>query len=100
MNRITRRDFLRFGFTGAAVVGFGGSLTGCFSPPPEMSKKIIRTAGKALHDRQYLPPLPGRMRHYGRGPRRPIGQDHREPQAPQQPGKAMLSRTCGAEHSL
>lgn len=46
MNRFTRRDFLRFGFTGAAMVGFGGSLTGCFSPPPEMSKKTIRTAGK------------------------------------------------------
>ncbi|HWT77781.1 MAG TPA: molybdopterin-dependent oxidoreductase, partial [Candidatus Methylomirabilis sp.] len=46
MNRITRRNFLKFGLTGAAVAGFGGSLTSCFSPPPEISKKIIRTAGK------------------------------------------------------
>lgn len=48
MNRITRRGFLKLGFTGAAVAGFGSSLTGCFSPPPEISKKIIRTAGKPV----------------------------------------------------
>ncbi len=48
MKKVTRRDFLKFGFTSAAVVGFGGALSGCFSPPPESSKKIMRTAGKPV----------------------------------------------------
>lgn len=48
MRKVTRRDFLKFGFTSAALVGFGGSLSGCLSPPPESSKKIMRTAGKPV----------------------------------------------------
>jgi thiosulfate reductase/polysulfide reductase chain A len=48
MRKVTRRDFLKFGFTGAAVVGFGDSLSGCLSPPPESSKKITRPAGKPV----------------------------------------------------
>jgi len=48
MTKISRRDFLKFGFTSAAVAGFGSSLLGCFSPPTGPSRKIIRTAGKAL----------------------------------------------------
>jgi thiosulfate reductase/polysulfide reductase chain A len=45
--KITRRDFLKVGFTSAAVAGLGGSLTGCFSPPPETPRKVTRTSGKA-----------------------------------------------------
>jgi thiosulfate reductase/polysulfide reductase chain A len=45
--KMNRRDFLKFGFTSAAVAGLGGSLTGCFSPPAEVPRKVIRTAGKA-----------------------------------------------------
>jgi thiosulfate reductase/polysulfide reductase chain A len=48
MRRLTRRDFLKFGFTSAAMVGFGSSLSGCLSPPPEASKKVLRTAGKSI----------------------------------------------------
>mgnify|MGYP000427099642 CR=1 FL=1 len=48
MKKVTRRDFLKFGFTSAAVVGFGGSLSGCLSPPPETPKKIMRTTGKPV----------------------------------------------------
>ncbi|MDH4265206.1 MAG: molybdopterin-dependent oxidoreductase [Deltaproteobacteria bacterium] len=48
MNKITRRDFLKFGFTSAAVAGFGGSLVSCFSPPPESTRKVMRTAGKPV----------------------------------------------------
>ncbi|MBI5967307.1 MAG: molybdopterin-dependent oxidoreductase [Deltaproteobacteria bacterium] len=43
MANFTRRDFLKFGFTSAAVAGLGGSLVGCLSPPPESPKKIMRT---------------------------------------------------------
>jgi len=46
MDRLTRRDFIRFGFSSAAAVGLGGSWVGCFSPPPETPKKVIRTVGK------------------------------------------------------
>jgi thiosulfate reductase/polysulfide reductase chain A len=45
--KMTRRSFLRFGFTSAAVAGLGGSLNGCFSPPAEVPRKVMRTAGKA-----------------------------------------------------
>jgi anaerobic selenocysteine-containing dehydrogenase len=45
--KITRRDFLKVGFTSAAVAGLGGSLTGCFSPPQEVPRKVTRTSGKA-----------------------------------------------------
>ena len=48
MRNVTRRDFLKFGFTSAALIGFGGSLSGCLSPPPESTKKIMRTAGKPV----------------------------------------------------
>src|SRR4030042_636021 len=48
MDTITRRDFLKFGFTSAAVAGFGGSFTGCFSPPPASTRKVMRTAGKPV----------------------------------------------------
>jgi anaerobic selenocysteine-containing dehydrogenase len=48
MHKFTRRDFLKFGFTGTAVAGLGGSLVGCLSPPPDFPKKITRTAGKPL----------------------------------------------------
>ena len=48
MAKITRRDFLKFGFTSAAIAGFGGSLEGCFSPPPEAKRKMVRTAGKPI----------------------------------------------------
>ena len=46
--KITRRDFLKVGFTSAAVAGLGGSLAGCFSPPPETPRKVTRTSGKAV----------------------------------------------------
>ncbi|NWF53527.1 MAG: molybdopterin-dependent oxidoreductase [Syntrophaceae bacterium] len=45
--KLTRRVFLKIGFTSAAVAGWGGSLTGCFSPPGEVPRKVIRTAGRA-----------------------------------------------------
>ncbi|HYB20403.1 MAG TPA: molybdopterin-dependent oxidoreductase [Thermodesulfobacteriota bacterium] len=48
MAQITRRDFLKFGFTSAAVAGFGSSLAGCFSPPPEVPHKVPRTAAKPV----------------------------------------------------
>jgi len=48
MTKISRRDFLKFGFTSAAVAGLGGSLIGCFSPPAGPERKIMRTAGQAL----------------------------------------------------
>ena len=48
MRKVSRRDFLKFGFTSAAVVGFGGALSGCLSPPPESSRKIMRTVGKPV----------------------------------------------------
>ncbi|MDI6754316.1 MAG: molybdopterin-dependent oxidoreductase [Thermodesulfobacteriota bacterium] len=48
MTKITRRDFLKLGFTSAAVASLGGSLTGCFSPPPESARRIARTAGKPV----------------------------------------------------
>ena len=44
--KVSRRDFLKFGFTSAAVVGLGGPLSGCLSPPSESPRKILRTAGK------------------------------------------------------
>ena len=100
MAQITRRDFLKFGFTSAAVAGLGGSLAGCFSPPPEVPQKMARTAGSPSMHRQYLPPLPGRMRHYWRSLRWPTGQNRREPQTPQQPGKDLFPRACGDQHSL
>ncbi len=46
MTKITRRDFLRFGFTSSVLAGCGGTLVSCFSPPPEPGRKILRTAGK------------------------------------------------------
>ncbi len=46
MKKVTRRDFLKIGLTGA-VVGFGGSLSGCFSPPPP-AKKVVRQTGKVV----------------------------------------------------
>ncbi len=48
MAQISRRDFLKFGFTSAAVAGLSGSLAGCFSPPPEAPHKVARTAGKPV----------------------------------------------------
>jgi thiosulfate reductase/polysulfide reductase chain A len=45
--KMTRRDFLKIGFSSAAVAGLGGSLAGCFSPPGEVPRKVVRTAGKA-----------------------------------------------------
>ena len=48
MAKITRRDFLKFGFTSAAIAGFGGFLEGCFSPPPDPKRKGVRTAGKPI----------------------------------------------------
>jgi anaerobic selenocysteine-containing dehydrogenase len=45
--KMTRRDFLKIGFSSAAVAGLGGSLSGCFSPPGEVPRKVVRTAGKA-----------------------------------------------------
>ena len=45
--KMTRRDFLKVGFSSAAVAGLGGSLAGCFSPPGEVPRKVVRTAGKA-----------------------------------------------------
>jgi anaerobic selenocysteine-containing dehydrogenase len=48
MAQITRRDFLKFGFTSAAVAGLSSSLAGCFSPPPEVPHKVARTAGKPV----------------------------------------------------
>jgi len=46
MAKLTRRDFLKIGFTSAAAAGLGGPLAGCFSPPPEPARKVIRTVGK------------------------------------------------------
>ena len=48
MGKMTRRDFLKIGLTGAAVAGMGGSLTSCFSPAPEVPRKSSRTAGKPV----------------------------------------------------
>ena len=48
MGKMTRRDFLKIGATGAALAGLGGSLTGCFSPAPEVPRKMARTAGKPV----------------------------------------------------
>jgi anaerobic selenocysteine-containing dehydrogenase len=48
MGNLTRRDFLKIGVTGAALTGLGGPLTGCFSPPPEVPRKMARTAGKPM----------------------------------------------------
>ena len=48
MGKMTRRDFLKIGFTGAALTGLGGSFTGCFSPAPEVPRKMARTAGKPV----------------------------------------------------
>lgn len=48
MVKISRRDFLKFGFTSAAVAGLGSSLVGCFSPPPEVPRKVVRTTGKPM----------------------------------------------------
>lgn len=48
MARMTRRDFLKIGFASAAAAGLGGSLSGCFSPPPEFPRKVLRTAGKPV----------------------------------------------------
>ena len=48
MGKLTRRDFLKIGVTGAALTGLGGALTGCFSPPPEVPRKMARTAGKPI----------------------------------------------------
>ena len=45
--KITRRHFLKIGFSSAAVAGLGGPLAGCFSPPVEVPRKVVRTAGKA-----------------------------------------------------
>jgi thiosulfate reductase/polysulfide reductase chain A len=47
--KMNRRDFLKFGFTSAAVTGLGGSLTGCFSPPADVPRKVLRTAGKVAN---------------------------------------------------
>ena len=48
MGKMTRRDFLKIGFTGAALTGMGGALTSCFSPAPEVPRKMARTAGKPV----------------------------------------------------
>jgi len=48
MGKLTRRDFLKIGVTGAALTGLGGSLTSCFSPPPEVPRKMARSAGKPV----------------------------------------------------
>ncbi len=48
MAKVTRREFIKFGFTSAAVAGLAGSLPGCFSPPPEVPRKQVRTAGKPV----------------------------------------------------
>lgn len=44
MGKITRRDFLKIGMTGAAMAGMGGAITSCFSPAPEVPRKTSRTA--------------------------------------------------------
>jgi anaerobic selenocysteine-containing dehydrogenase len=49
MGKMTRRDFLKIGFTSAASIGLGGSLTSCFSPPPEVPRKMARTAGMPVN---------------------------------------------------
>jgi thiosulfate reductase/polysulfide reductase chain A len=46
MAQITRRNFLKFGFTSAAIAGLSGSLAGCFSPPPEAPRRVGRATGK------------------------------------------------------
>jgi thiosulfate reductase / polysulfide reductase chain A len=45
--KMTRRDFLKVGFSSAAVAGLAGSLAGCFSPPADVPRRVVRTAGKA-----------------------------------------------------
>jgi len=48
MGKMTRRNFLKIGVTGAALAGLGGSLTSCFSPAPEVPRKMSRSAGKPV----------------------------------------------------
>ncbi|MCX5908033.1 MAG: molybdopterin-dependent oxidoreductase [Deltaproteobacteria bacterium] len=48
MARITRRDFLKFGFTSAAIAGLGGNISGCFRPAPEAGRKVIRPTEKPV----------------------------------------------------
>ncbi len=43
MGKIDRRNFLKFSFTSAALVGLSGPLSGCFGPPPEPTRQETRT---------------------------------------------------------
>lgn len=48
MANISRRNFLKFGFTGAALVSLGGPLPGCFGPPPEIPNQDQRPCKEAI----------------------------------------------------
>lgn len=48
MVKISRRNFLKFSFTSAALAGLSGPLSGCFGPPPEPPREDTRTLSPVI----------------------------------------------------
>jgi anaerobic selenocysteine-containing dehydrogenase len=48
MVKISRRNFLKFSFSSAALAGLSGPLSGCFSPAPEAPRQDIRTLSPVI----------------------------------------------------
>ncbi len=48
MVKISRRNFLKFSFSSAALAGLSGPLSGCFGPPPEAPRQDTRTLSPVI----------------------------------------------------
>ncbi len=49
MVKISRRNFLKFSFTSAALAGLSSPLSGCFGPPPEPTRQETRTLSPVIN---------------------------------------------------
>lgn len=48
MVKISRRNFLKFSFSSAALAGLSGPLSGCFGPPSEPARENTRTLSPVI----------------------------------------------------
>ena len=92
MGKMTRRDFLKIGFTGAALTGMGGALTSCFSPAPEVPRKMARTAGKPVTVASTCRLCPAGCGILGEVADGRVTKIMGQPPAPEQPGEIMFPR--------
>ena len=100
MGKMTRRDFLKIGFASAALTGLGGSLSSCFSPAPEVPRKIVRTAGKPITVASTCRLCPAGCGIVGEVADGRVPRIAGQPPTPEQPGKDLLPRPRRAEPPL